>query len=79
MSRLYNLGFRPPELLSEKPTEALLKLGAPKRDAYMWSYTRKGPMAVARSWILCRTITNEVLKIKGLVSLSEHYQLVHNF
>ncbi len=63
----------------QKRRKALLKLGAPKRDAYMWSYTRKGPMAVARSWILCRTITNEVLKIKGLVSLSEHYQLVHNF
>lgn len=36
-------------------------------------------MAVAISWIMCTTVTNDVLRKRGLVSLSEYYQLAHNF
>ena len=63
----------------QKRRKSLLKLGASKRKAYEWSYTGKGPMAVASSWILHRTLKNEVLERAGLLSLSEYYRQVHNF
>ncbi len=63
----------------QRRRKSLLKLGASKREAYEWSYTRKGPMAVASSWILHRTLKNEVLERAGLLSLSEYYCQVHNF
>ena len=63
----------------QKRRKSLLKLGASKRKAYEWSYTRKGPMAVASSWILHRTLRNEILKNAGLLSLSDYYCQVHNF
>lgn len=55
----------------------LQKLGVPKGKAWEWANTRKGYARVARSFILCRTITNERLKKFGLVSLLDQYQLVH--
>ena len=55
----------------------LQKLGIPKQKAWEWANTRKGYARVARSFILCRAITNERLKKFGLVSLLDQYQLVH--
>lgn len=55
----------------------LMKLGIPKGKAWEWANTRKGYARVARSFILCRAITNERLKKFGLVSLLDQYQLVH--
>lgn len=55
----------------------LQKLGIAKGKAWEWANTRKGYARVARSFILCRAITNERLKKFGLVSLLDQYQLVH--
>ncbi len=55
----------------------LQKLGIPKGKAWEWANTRKGYARVARSFILCRAITNERLKKFGLVSLLDQYQIVH--
>ena len=63
----------------KKRRKSLIQLGIRKKEAYMWSYSRKGAMAIASSWIMCRAVTNKVLKDRGLVSLCEYYQLVHNF
>ena len=54
-----------------------MKLGVEKDKAWEWVNTRKGYARVARSFILCRTITNERLKRRGLVSLLDHYQTVY--
>ena len=58
-------------------SKSLMKLGVEKDKAWKWTNTRKGYTRVARSFILCRTITNERLKRRGLVSLLDHYQTVH--
>lgn len=55
----------------------LQKLGIPRGKAWEWANTRKGYARVARSFILCRAITNERLKKFGLVSLLDQYQSVH--
>lgn len=55
----------------------LIKLGLTKSKAWEWANTRKGYARVARSYILCRTITNERLKKFGLVSLLDYYQAIH--
>lgn len=55
----------------------LQKLGIPRGKAWEWANTRKGYARVARSFILCRTITNERLKKSGLVSLLDQYQKAH--
>ncbi len=55
----------------------LQKLGIPREKAWEWANTRKGYARVARSFILCRTITNKRLKKFGLVSLLDQYQKAH--
>ena len=57
--------------------KSLMKLGVEKDKAWKWTNTRKGYTRVARSFILCRIITNERLKRRGLVSLLDLYQTVH--
>ncbi len=57
--------------------KSLMKLGIPKGKAWEWANSRKGYARVARSFIMCRAVTNETLKRKGLVFLLDHYQLVH--
>ncbi len=57
--------------------KSLMKLGINKQKAWEWANTRKGYTRVAHSVILCRAITNERLKRRGLVSLLDHYQKVH--
>lgn len=55
----------------------LQKLGIPKGKAWEWANTRKSYARVARSFILCKAITNERLKKFGLASLLDQYQKVH--
>ncbi|MBR2066756.1 MAG: group II intron reverse transcriptase/maturase, partial [Solobacterium sp.] len=57
----------------------LRKLGMNPFWAYVNANSRKGIMAIASSGIMQRTVTNAVLKKKGLLSLADHYQLVHSY
>ncbi|MFC3632363.1 group II intron reverse transcriptase/maturase [Enterococcus rivorum] len=54
----------------------LIKLGMSKNDAYKNSYSSKSIARIARSWVLCTTITNRRLERFGLLSLVTHYQKV---
>ena len=55
----------------------LRKLGMNPFWAHLNANSRKGIMAIASSGIMNRTVTNDVLKRKGLLSLADHYQSVH--
>ena len=55
----------------------LRKLGMNPFWAYVNANSRKGIMAIASSGIMNKTVTNAVLKRKGLLSLADHYQQVH--
>ena len=55
----------------------LRKLGMNPFWARVNANSRKGIMAIASSGIMNRTVTNDVLKRKGLLSLADHYQSVH--
>lgn len=57
----------------------LRKLGMNAFWAHVNANSRKGIMAIASSGVMKRTVTNAVLKRKGLLSLADHYQLVHSF
>lgn len=57
--------------------KALIKLGISRELAWQWANSRKGYARVARSYIMHRAVTKEILKRKGLISLSDHYQSVH--
>ncbi|WP_411953971.1 group II intron reverse transcriptase/maturase [Alkalibacillus sp. S2W] len=54
----------------------LIKLGMSKYNAYRNSYTSKGAVRTAYSWILTTTITNKRLAQFGLVSSAQHYKKV---
>lgn len=56
---------------------ALIKLGVNKYKAWEWANSRKAYARVAMSYIMCRTVTNDRLKKRGLVSLLDQYQLKH--
>jgi len=53
--------------------KALVKLGASRRNAYIWANTRKGGWHTAHSYVLTGTITNARLRQKGYISLLEMY------
>ncbi|MBU8907886.1 group II intron reverse transcriptase/maturase [Desertibacillus haloalkaliphilus] len=55
----------------------LIKLGMDKYNAYKYSYTSKGAVRIAYSWILTTTITNKRLAQFGLISCVQHYNKVH--
>ncbi|MBR7553123.1 group II intron reverse transcriptase/maturase [Allobacillus saliphilus] len=55
----------------------LIKLGMSKYNAYMNSYTSKGAVRIAYSWILTTTITNKRLARFGLISGVQHYMKLH--
>ena len=57
----------------------LRKLGMNAFWARVNARSRKGTMAIASSGILSHTVTNAVLKRKGLLSLEDHYQFVHSY
>jgi RNA-directed DNA polymerase len=52
----------------------LLQLGVPKWRAYRWSNTSKGASRTAHSPILQRSLSNEVLRKKGLPGFYETYR-----
>ena len=56
--------------------KALIKLGIPKREAWMLANSRKA-YARCASTFLNNVITNKRLKERGLVSLLDHYNLKH--
>ena len=55
----------------------LRKLGMKPFWAHVNANSRKGIMAIASSGIMNGTVTINVLKRKGLLSLADHYQTVH--
>jgi group II intron reverse transcriptase/maturase len=57
--------------------KALMKLGISKGQAWQWANSRKGYARIASSIVMQRAVTTEILKRKGLISLSDHYQSVH--
>lgn len=56
--------------------KALIKLGIPKREAWMLANCRKAYARCASSF-LNNVLTNKRLKERGLVSLLDHYNLKH--
>ena len=61
---------------AERKRKNLIRLGVELQQAYMWSRTRMGGWAVARSPILGTTITVARLKQRGYIPLSEMYKSV---
>ncbi len=57
----------------------LRKLGMNPFWAHVNANSRKGIMAIASSGMLNSTVTNDILRLKGLIFLSDHYQTVHNY
>ena len=55
----------------------LRKLGMNPFWAHVNANSRKGIMAIASSGIMSRTVTNDTLRLKGFVFLSDHYKLAH--
>jgi len=53
--------------------KALVKLGASRRNAYIWANTRKGGWHTAHSYVMKGTVTNARLRQKGYISLIEMY------
>ncbi len=53
--------------------KALVRLGIGKGKAWEWANTRKGGWRISHSFILTCSITNDRLKQKGYVSLTEMY------
>ncbi|MBF1106413.1 MAG: hypothetical protein HXL52_05580 [Solobacterium sp.] len=53
-------------------------LGAPRWLAEGLSNSRKGCMAIAKGG-LGSLISAKILKLKGLLSLTDHYQEVHSY
>ena len=57
----------------------LKELGMNPFRAHVNANSRKGIMAIASSGIMNSTVTNDILRLKGLIFLSDHYQTVHNY
>ena len=53
--------------------KALRKLGVSEEKAWQWANTRQSYWHIANSWILSTTLTNNVLKSLGWVSLADVY------
>lgn len=50
-----------------------------KHRAKRMPYSRKEPIRCVNNQVVCFALRNDILKKKGLLSLVDHYQLVHNF
>lgn len=57
----------------ERKRKNLIRLGAPKGQAYSWSRTRMGGWAVAQSPMLLTTITLKRLEKRGYLSMLDYY------
>ena len=58
---------------------ALVRLGFPRWGAHRYANARLGCMAIAKSRIMTRAVPKRILDLKGLLSLADHYQLVHSY
>lgn len=56
----------------------LIRLGIDHRKAYEWSNTRNGYWAIAKSYILHRSLTDKELARQGYVDISLQYQFLHS-
>lgn len=63
----------------QKKMKSLIKLGVNKNRAKRMAYSRKDPMRCVSNQVVRFALRNDILKKKGLLSLVDHYQLVHNF
>jgi RNA-directed DNA polymerase len=52
---------------------ALIKLGIDKSKAWEWANTRKKYARVAKSFIMCRSVTNKVLEQRGFLPMETLY------
>ena len=57
--------------------EHLKKAGIERQQAWEWANTRKSYWYIANSFILKRTLTNEVLKIYGFISALDYYNSIN--
>ena len=55
----------------------LMKLGINKWTAWQWANTRKSYWRIANSFILSRTLTNEVLKQYGFINSLDYYKSIN--
>ena len=55
----------------------LIKLGMNKWKAWQWANTRKSYWRIAGSFILSRTLTNEVLKQYGFINSLDYYKSIN--
>ncbi|ERN51189.1 group II intron reverse transcriptase/maturase [Alkalihalophilus marmarensis] len=62
---------------SKNRRKNLIKLGMDRHTAYKYSYSSKGAVRIAYSWVLTKTITNKRLTQFGLLSGVQHYRKVH--
>lgn len=58
--------------------KSLIKLGIPKQKAWEWANTRKGYWRIACSYILHRSITNEILERAGYKDLDNLLEKAHS-
>jgi group II intron reverse transcriptase/maturase len=58
--------------------KCLIRLGMPRWMAHRNANSRKGCMAIAKG-ALNSVLNNNILKRKGLLSLADHYQIVHSY
>lgn len=57
----------------KKRVQSLIQLRMSPYQAYKNGHSSKGAARIARSWVMCTTVTNKVLATKGLVSPDEYY------
>ena len=59
--------------------KCLRKLGVSYDRAYRTAYSRKGCARCVNNPIVSFALRNEILKLKGLLFATDHFNLVHNF
>lgn len=63
--------------VSKKRIESLVKLGIDREEAKGITYCRKGYQFVGHSKVLQKAISNKILKVRGLPSMTDQYLKVH--
>lgn len=63
--------------VSKKRIESLMELGIDREEAKGITYCRKGYQFIGHSKVIQKALSNEILKNKGLPSLTDQYLKVH--
>jgi len=63
--------------VSDRRIKSLIKLGIDIEQAKGITWCRRGYQYVSHSWIIQRTISNQRLEKRGLVSARDHYLKIH--